>query len=86
MTTKEKLDRTITGVVVSSKMDKTIIVLVERKIKHPVYKKYIRKSTRLSVDDPENSCKEGDEVVIKETRPISKNKCWALVEIKTRAA
>ena len=73
--------RQVTGSVVSAKMDKTITVLVERQLQHPLYKKYIRRSTKMHAHDEENSCKEGDQVVIEECRPISKNKSWRLVSI-----
>jgi small subunit ribosomal protein S17 len=73
--------RTLTGKVVSDKMDRTIVVLVERKVKHPTYGKYISRSTKLHVHDEANSCKEGDTVLIAESRPISKTKKWRLVKI-----
>ena len=81
----EKAGRTVSGRVVSNKMDKSIVVLVERKVKHPVYGKYVRKSTKLHAHDANNECKPGDEVTIKEVRPISKTKTWALVSIDERA-
>ena len=62
-------------------MDKTITVLVERQLQHPLYKKYIRRSTKMHAHDEANACKEGDQVVIEECRPISKNKSWRLVQI-----
>ncbi len=77
--------RTITGRVVSNKMDKTVSVSVERKVKHPMYGKYLRRSTKYLVHDEENSCNEGDVVTIAECRPYSKNKSWRLVEIVERA-
>ncbi len=77
----DKTERTVTGKVVSNKMDKTITVLVERKEKHPVYGKFIRRSTKLYAHDETNQCSEGDMVVVKECRPISKSKCWKLVEV-----
>ncbi|OQK15211.1 30S ribosomal protein S17 [Methyloprofundus sedimenti] len=73
--------RTITGRVVSNKMDKTVTVLVERLIKHPVYGKYIRRSTKLFAHDENNLCNEGDVVSIKSCRPYSKNKTFKLVEV-----
>jgi len=73
--------RQVTGSVVSAKMDKTITVLVERQLQHPFYKKYIRRSTKMHAHDEENACKEGDQVVIEECRPISKSKSWRLVQI-----
>jgi small subunit ribosomal protein S17 len=76
-----KNKRTLTGAVISSKMDKTIVVLIERTIKHPVYGKYIKRSTKVYAHDPENRCKEGDIVTVIESRPISKTKNWTLLEI-----
>ena len=73
------------GVVVSSKMDKSIVVAVKRKLKHPIYGKFINKTKRLMAHDEENSCNIGDTVRISETRPLSKNKSWRLVEIIERA-
>jgi len=73
--------KTLTGTVVSDKMNKTAVVLLERKVKHPKYGKYIKKSTKYKVHDQDNSCKIGDLVTITEVRPISKNKSWKLVEI-----
>lgn len=71
----------LTGKVVSNKMDKSIVVVVERQIRHPMYGKQIRRSTRLKVHDENNVCQEGDIVRIKETKPISKNKAWTLVDV-----
>ena len=82
---EEKKQRTITGRVVSNKMDKTVAVSVERKVKHPMYGKYMRRSTKYLVHDEDNSCNEGDLVTIAECRPYSKNKSWRLVEIVERA-
>ncbi len=76
----EKL-RTITGRVVSNKMDKTVSVLVERLVKHPIYGKYIRRSTKLLAHDENNVCNEGDVVTITSCRPYSKNKSFKLVEV-----
>jgi small subunit ribosomal protein S17 len=73
------------GVVVSSKMDKSIVVAVKRKVKHPIYGKFINKTKKLMAHDEENSCNIGDKVRISETRPLSKNKAWRLVEIIERA-
>lgn len=78
--------RTATGRVVSDKMDKTITVLVERKVKHPVYGKYVKRSTKLHAHDEQNECQLGDLVTVKETSPFSKSKSWALVKIEERAA
>ena len=75
---------TITGKVISSKMDKSATVLIERKVKHPVYGKYIRRSTKLHIHDADNSCREGDLVTIEQCRPISKTKSWKLVAVVAR--
>ena len=77
--------RTVSCRVISDKMDKSAIVLVERKVKHPVYGKYIRRSTKLHIHDETNACKEGDMVTIQECRPMSKTKSWKLVEIVGRS-
>lgn len=84
--TEQKLKRTLTGKVVSNKMDKSVTVLIERRVKHPVYGKYITRSTKLHAHDENNVCKEGDVVTIAECRPISKTKAWALVEVVESAA
>ena len=73
------------GIVVSNKMEKSIVVAVKRKVKHPIYGKFINRTTKLMAHDEENSCKIGDKVRISETRPLSKNKTWRLVEIIERA-
>ncbi len=78
--------RTLMGKVVSDKMDKTITVLIERRVKHPLYGKYMSKSSKLKAHDEENTCKIGDVVTIAESRPLSKTKSWALVKIEERAA
>ncbi|MFM1894938.1 MAG: hypothetical protein RLZZ385_12 [Pseudomonadota bacterium] len=83
--TSEKTGRLVSGRVVSNKMDKSIVVLVERRVKHPMYGKYVRKSTKLHAHDEKNECMPGDEVTIKEVRPISKTKTWTLVSIDERA-
>ena len=77
--------RTVTGRVVSSKMDKTITVLVERLIKHPKYGKYIKRSSKLYAHDENNVCNEGDLVSITPSRPLSKNKTWKLVEVLSKS-
>jgi len=82
---KSPLKRTITGKVVSNKMDKSITVMVERKVKHPLYGKYMRRSTKLHAHDAENVCNEGDLVTIVECRPLSKTKCWELVTVDEQA-
>ena len=74
-----------TGIVASDKMDKTIVVKVERKIKHPKYGKYIKRTNKFRVHDQENACNVGDFVKIAETRPLSKSKRWRLVEILEKA-
>jgi small subunit ribosomal protein S17 len=84
--TDKKVQRTISGRVVSDKMDKTVSVAVERLIKHPVYGKYIRRTTKILAHDASNACKPGDRVTISECRPISKNKSWQVVNVEDRAA
>ncbi len=78
--------RTITGRVRSAKADKTITVNVERRVPHPLYGKFIRRSTRVRAHDEENACKEGDLVTVEECRPISRSKTWRLQEILERAS
>lgn len=85
MSEENKAPRTLTGRVVSDKMNQTATVLVERKVKHPIYKKYIRRSTKFHVHDADNACGEGDVVRITECRPISKTKSWRLYEIVEKA-
>ncbi|MEF2155680.1 30S ribosomal protein S17 [Luteimonas sp. FXH3W] len=82
----EKAIRTVEGRVISNKMDKTVTVLVERQVKHALYGKYVRRSTKLHAHDADNSCKEGDVVRVKEISPMSKTKNWTVVEIVNRAA
>ncbi|MYM65167.1 30S ribosomal protein S17 [Pseudomaricurvus sp. HS19] len=82
----DKLVRQVTGKVVSDKMDKTVTVLIERRVKHPIYGKYVSKSSKLKAHDENNECKAGDVVTIEETRPLSKSKSWTLVKIEERAA
>mgnify|MGYP004005896213 FL=1 len=72
------------GVVTSNKMEKSIVVMVERKVKHPLYGKFVKKSTKFIAHDEENTCNEGDLVKIMETRKMSKNKNWRLVDIIER--
>ena len=79
------LARTASGTVVSNKMDKSITVLVERRIKHPLYGKYIKRSKKIHAHDEENQCQEGDIVTIEETKPISKTKSWKLSSIDRKA-
>jgi len=83
--TERKLRKQRVGVVTSAKMEKTITVLIERKIKHPIYGKFMKKSKKFTAHDEKNECNEGDTVKIMETRPLSKNKRWRLVEILERA-
>ncbi|SEW19420.1 SSU ribosomal protein S17P [Chitinophaga sp. YR573] len=78
---ERKLRKIRTGVVSSNKMDKTITVNVERKVKHPMYGKFVKKTTKFMAHDDKNECSIGDTVKIMEVRPLSKNKCWRLVEV-----
>ena len=78
--------KTVEGRVVSNKMDKTVTILVERLVKHALYGKYIRRSTKLHAHDEDNSCNEGDVVRVSECRPLSKTKNWRVVEVVTRNA
>ncbi|MCL6232356.1 MULTISPECIES: 30S ribosomal protein S17 [Acinetobacter] len=82
----EQTVRTLTGKVVSDKMDKSIVVLIERRVQHPLYGKLIRRSTKLHAHDENNVAKVGDVVSIKESRPMSKTKSWTLVEVVEAAA
>jgi len=86
MSDESKVARTITGRVISDKMDKTITVLIERKVAHPIYKKYVKRSTKLHAHDAENECQEGDVVTIAQCRPISKSKTWRLVQVVGKAS
>ncbi|MBL1141790.1 MAG: 30S ribosomal protein S17 [Proteobacteria bacterium] len=85
MSTEETQAKTVSGTVVSNKMDKTISVLVERKVKHPLYGKFMRRSTKMMAHDEANECNEGDVVVIEATRPLSKNKTWRLQKVVSKA-
>ena len=85
MSEAQNLVRTLTGRVVSDKMDKSITVLIERRVKHSVYGKYVSKSSKLKAHDETNECKAGDLVTISESRPLSKTKSWTLVKIEERA-
>jgi len=78
--------RTVQGRVLSNKMDKTVTIIIERLVKHALYGKYIRRSTKLHAHDADNACKEGDIVRVTECRPLSKTKNWRVVEIVARAA
>ena len=77
--------RTLSGLVISDRMDKTITVKVERRVKHPVYGKFIRRSTKLHAHDGENECRIGDSVTVVESRPVSKSKTWMLKSIDQRS-
>lgn len=77
--------KTVTGTVTSNKMDKTISVMVERRVKHPLYGKFMRRSTKLLAHDEANECNEGDVVVIEASRPLSKNKSWRLQKVVSKA-
>jgi len=81
MSGTEKRTRVVTGKVVSNKMDKTITVLLERRVKHPVYGKYITRSSKIHAHDENNQCSIGDTVTVAESRPISKSKSWKLLEV-----
>jgi len=81
----DNLVRAVPGTVVSDRMDKTVTVLAERRVLHPLYKKYIRRSTKLHVHDENNECRNGDSVLVRECRPLSKTKNWCLVKILRRA-
>ena len=85
MSAAEKLQRTLTGVVASDKMDKSITVKIERRVKHPIYGKFITRSTNLHVHDEKNECGIGDTVVIEQCRPVSKTKAWRLVKVLEKA-
>jgi small subunit ribosomal protein S17 len=80
-TEKTKVVSTVVGKVVSDKMNKTVVVQVERKVKHPLYGKYVRRFSKMYAHDEENSCQIGDVVMIQQSRPLSKTKRWTLVEI-----
>jgi len=81
----KKLRKQKTGIVTSNKMDKTIAVMVERRLRHPIYGKFVKKSKKFLAHDEKNECNIGDKVKIIETRPLSARKCWRLVEILERA-
>jgi small subunit ribosomal protein S17 len=84
-TLKRNLRKEKIGTVTSNKMEKSIVVAVERKVKHPKYKKFIKRTSKFMAHDEKNECNVGDVVRIMETRPLSKNKCWRLVEIVEKA-
>lgn len=81
MAATEKRTRVVTGKVISNKMDKTVTVLLERRVKHPVYGKYITRSSKIHAHDENNQCSIGDTVTVAETRPISRTKTWKLLEV-----
>lgn len=84
-TAKTKMTRTVTGRVVSNKADKTITVLVERRLRHPLYGKFISRRTKLHAHDENNECKEGDLVLVQECRPLSRTKTWRLTKVLEQA-
>lgn len=84
MNERQAIIRTFEGKVISDKMNKSIVVLVERRVQHPKYGKFVKRSTKIHAHDSENQCRVGDIVVIKECKPISKTKAWELLEIKQR--
>lgn len=84
-TLKRNLRKEKIGTVTSNKMEKTIVVAVERKVKHPKYKKFVKRTSKFMAHDEKNECNIGDVVRIMETRPLSKSKCWRLVEIVEKA-
>lgn len=84
-TEARNLRKTRVGMVVSNKMDKTIVVAIENRFKHPLYKKFITKTKKVMAHDANNECNIGDKVMIAETRPIAKNKCWRLVKVISKA-
>lgn len=83
--TTEASQRTLTATVVSNKMDKSFVVKIERLIKHPMYGKFIKRTTKMSVHDENNECNPGDVVIIKQCRPVSKTKSWTLVSVQEKA-
>jgi small subunit ribosomal protein S17 len=85
MSSASEVNRTKVGLIVSNKMDKTVTVLLQRQVKHPLYGKYMKRSTKVHAHDETNDCGEGDKVMIAECRPISKNKSWRVVEVLERA-
>ena len=84
MTEQQESNRTLTGRVISNKMNKTITVLVERRVKHPIYGKYIKRSTKVHAHDSDNQCQVGDTVTVEQCRPLSKSKTWRLLRIVER--
>lgn len=86
MSEQQVINRTLTGRVVSDKMDKTITVLIERQVKHPLYGKFIKRSTKVHAHDESNECSAGDTVVVEQCRPLSKSKTWRLVKVVEKAS
>lgn len=86
MSEQDNSNRTLEGRVVSDKMDKSITVLIERKVKHPIYGKFIRRSTKVHAHDETNECGIGDLVVVEQCRPLSKSKTWRLVKVVNKAS
>lgn len=86
MSEQGKAIRTVIGSVVSNKMDKTVTVKIERKVPHPIYRKYVRRSTKIHAHDENNECNIGDLVMVEECRPLSKTKSWRLVKVLETAA
>jgi len=86
MSEQQTLNRTLQGRVVSDKMDKTITVMVERRVKHPIYGKFVRRSTKVHAHDERNECGIGDVVVVEQCRPLSKSKTWRLVKVVEKAS
>jgi small subunit ribosomal protein S17 len=84
MTDERKVSRVLTGRVISNRMDKTVTVLIERRLRHPLYQKYVRRSTKLHAHDEDNSCRDGDTVRIVPCRPLSRTKSWRVIEIVGR--
>ncbi|MDQ7050726.1 MAG: 30S ribosomal protein S17 [Enterobacterales bacterium] len=85
MSERQAIKRTLTGKVTSDKMDKTITVKIERQVKHPLYGKFIKRSTKVHAHDEKNECKIGDVVTVVESKPLSKSKSWQLVEVVEKA-
>jgi small subunit ribosomal protein S17 len=85
MSEEQAVNRALTGTVVSNAMDKTVTVLVERRVKHPLYGKFIRRSTKVHAHDEANECNQGDIVTVEQCRPLSKTKTWRLVKVVERA-
>ncbi len=84
MNSENQSIRTLQGQIVSNKMNKTVVVMIVRKVKHPIYGKYVKRTKRLFAHDENNQCQEGDTVLIQECRPLSKNKSWIVKEIVTK--